>query len=280
LLLLSANEEPSGNREKTYSQNSISIIFGRFLFWPNCSTMQSLNTDEKILSIDIGGSRIKATILDPGGTMLMDFQKIATPAAPDPENVIQAILELTRSFQEYHRVSVGFPGYTRQGIVYTAPNLSTPKWKGVNLSKLLSDVLNKPVRVLNDADMQGLGVVRGEGLEMVITLGTGFGTALFLDGNLLPHLEVAHHPVSKERTYDEYIGDRALLEAGLEKWNKRLQKVIEILKTVFNYDHLYIGGGNSKKISFKIEDSITLVSNLDGIKGGAKVWQREMFYAV
>jgi polyphosphate glucokinase len=242
--------------------------------------MQSLNTDEKILSIDIGGSRIKATILDPGGTMLMDFQKIATPAAPDPENVIQAILELTRSFQEYHRVSVGFPGYTRQGIVYTAPNLSTPKWQGVNLSKLLSDVLNKQVRVLNDADMQGLGVVRGEGLEMVITLGTGFGTALFLDGNLLPHLEFAHHPVSKERTYDEYIGDRALSEAGLEKWNKRLQKVIQILKTVFNYDHLYIGGGNSKKISFKIEDSITLVSNLDGIKGGAKVWQREMFYAV
>ena len=128
--------------------------------------------------------------------------------------------------------------------------------------------------------MQGLGVIRGDGLEMVITLGTGFGTALFLDGSLLPHLEVAHHPVSKSRTYDEYIGDRALEEVGLERWNKRLQKVIGILKTVFNYDHLYIGGGNSKKISFTIEDSITLVSNLDGIKGGAKVWQREMFYAV
>ncbi|HEX6224517.1 MAG TPA: ROK family protein [Chryseolinea sp.] len=242
--------------------------------------MQSLNIDEKILSIDIGGSRIKATILDPDGVMLMDFQKIATPSTPDPGNVIQAILELTRNFQEYHRVSVGFPGYTRQGIVYTAPNLTTQKWSGVNLSKLLSDILNKPVRVLNDADMQGLGVVRGEGLEMVITLGTGFGTSLFLDGNLLPHLEVAHHPISKHRTYDEYIGDRGLSEVGLEKWNKRLQKVIGILKTVFNYDHLYIGGGNSKKITFKIEDNITLVSNLDGIKGGAKVWQREMFYAV
>ena len=242
--------------------------------------MQSLSIDEKILSIDIGGSRIKATILDPEGVMLMDFQKIATPSTPDPANVIQAILELTRSFQEYHRVSVGFPGYTRQGIVYTAPNLTTQKWSGVNLSKLLSDILNKPVRVLNDADMQGLGVVQGEGLEMVITLGTGFGTSLFLDGNLLPHLEVAHHPISKHRTYDEYIGDRGLSEVGLEKWNKRLQKVISILKTVFNYDHLYIGGGNSKKITFKIEDNITLVSNLDGIKGGAKVWQREMFYAV
>ena len=142
------------------------------------------------------------------------------------------------------------------------------------------DVLDKPVRVLNDADMQGLGVVRGEGLEMVITLGTGFGTALFLDGNLLPHLEIAHHPVSKHRTYDQYIGNKSLGEIGLEKWNKRLKKVIGILQTVVNYDHLFIGGGNSKKIDFKIDDNITIVSNLDGIKGGAKVWQREMFYAV
>jgi polyphosphate glucokinase len=242
--------------------------------------MQSLSLDERILSIDIGGSRIKATILDTEGTMLMDFQKIATPVTPDPGSVIQAILELTQSFQEYHRVSVGFPGYTRQGIVHTAPNLSTPKWAGINLSKLLSDVLNKPVRVLNDADMQGLGVIKGEGLEMVVTLGTGFGTALFLEGNLLPHLEVAHHPVSKDRTYDEYIGDRALLEVGLEKWNKRLKKIIGILQTVFNYDHLFIGGGNAKKISFPIDDTITLVSNLDGIRGGAKVWQRDMYYAV
>src|SRR5688500_14295748 len=195
--------------------------------------MTSLSSYEKILSIDIGGSRIKATILDPEGNMLMDFQKIATPVTPDPGNVIQAILELTQSFQEYHRVSVGFPGYTRQGIIHTAPNLGTPKWKDVHLSKLLSDVLSKPVRVLNDADMQGLGVIRGEGLEMVITLGTGFGTALFIEGNLLPHLEVAHHPVSKDRTYDEYIGDKAFLEAGPEKWNRRMKKVIEILKVVF-----------------------------------------------
>jgi polyphosphate glucokinase len=242
--------------------------------------MANLGSFEKILSIDIGGSRIKATILDPEGNMLMDFQKIATPVTPDPGNVIQAILELTQSFQEYHRVSVGFPGYTRQGVIHTAPNLGTAKWKGVLFSKLLSDVLGKPARVLNDADMQGLGIVAGNGLEMVITLGTGFGTALFLEGNLLPHLEIAHHPLSKDRTYDEYIGDRALLEVGLEKWNRRMKKVIDVLKTVFNYDHLYIGGGNSKKISFETDETITKVSNLDGIRGGAKVWQREMYYAV
>lgn len=240
----------------------------------------SLTDDEKILSIDIGGSRIKATILDPEGNMLIDFQKIATPATPDPGNVIQAILDLTRSFQEYHRVSVGFPGYTRKGIVHTAPNLGTNKWKDVNLSQLLSDVLIKPVRVLNDADMQGLGVVKGQGLEMVLTLGTGFGTALFFEGNLLPHLEIAHHPFSKDRTYDEYIGDRALIDVGVEKWNKRVRKIISVLKTVFNYDHLFIGGGNSKRVTMAPDDSMTFVSNLDGIRGGAKVWQREMLYAV
>jgi polyphosphate glucokinase len=158
--------------------------------------------------------------------------------------------------------------------------LGTPKWKGILFSKLLSDVLSKPVRVLNDADMQGLGVVSGNGLEMVVTLGTGFGTALFLEGNLLPHLEIAHHPLSKDRTYDGYIGNKALLEVGLEKWNRRMKKVIDVLKTVFNYDHLYIGGGNSKKISFETDETITKVSNLDGIRGGAKVWQREMYYAV
>jgi polyphosphate glucokinase len=242
--------------------------------------MQSLAFDEKILSIDIGGSRIKATILDLEGKMLMDFQKIDTPNLPDPDNVIQAILTLIKDFQAFHRVSVGFPGYTRLGIIHTAPNLGTPRWAGVDLCKMLSVALNKPVRVLNDADMQGLGVIKGSGLELVLTLGTGFGTAVFLDGNLLPHLELAHHPFSKDRTYDDYIGERALVEVGLEKWNKRLKKIIPVLQTVFNYDHLYIGGGNSKRISFETGDAITLVSNIDGIKGGAKVWQREMLYAL
>jgi polyphosphate glucokinase len=240
----------------------------------------NLTDDERILSIDIGGSRIKATILDPEGNMLIDFQKIATPASPDPGNVIQAIRELTKNFQEYHRVSVGFPGYTRKGIVQTAPNLGTGKWRDVNLSQLLSDVLTKPVRVLNDADMQGLGVVKGQGLELVITLGTGFGTALFFEGNLLPHLEIAHHPFSKDRSYDDYIGDRALIEVGVEKWNKRLKKILSVLQTVFNYDHIFIGGGNSKRVTITADESMTFVSNLDGIRGGAKVWHREMFYAV
>lgn len=242
--------------------------------------MKSTGPEEKVLSIDIGGSRIKATILDMEGKMLRDYVRINTPSSAEPEHIMQAIVELTRSFQPYTKVSVGFPGYVRNGVVHTAPNLSTEKWKGLDLSCKLSEILKRPVRVLNDADMQGLGIASGKGLEMVVTLGTGFGTALLMDGNLLPHLEIAHHPVSKERDYDQYIGEKALEEVGIERWNKRIKKVIDILKTVINYDHLYISGGNSKKITFETDGNITRVSNIDGIKGGAKLWQKDNLYNV
>jgi polyphosphate glucokinase len=242
--------------------------------------MQSPEVEERILSIDIGGSRIKATILDIDGNMLVDYQRIMTPKFSSPKQVLEAIVELTRNFEKYSKVSVGFPGYVRGGIVYTAPNLDTTQWKGFCLSRELSDILKKPVRVVNDADMQGLGVASGQGLEMVITLGTGFGTALLFGGSLLPHLEIAHHPVAKKKTYDEYIGNEALEDVGVEKWNKRMQKVIEILKTVFNYDKLFISGGNAKKLNFRLDQNITIVSNIDGIKGGARLWKNEGHYGV
>jgi len=232
-------------------------------------------SDLRILSIDIGGSRIKATILNMNGDMLVEYQKIETPSSANPAHVIEAIQTLTKDFQSYDRVSVGFPGYVRNGVVFTAPNLGTEKWKNIPLADMLAAKLGKPVRLLNDADMQSLGIAKGEGLEIVVTLGTGFGTAILMNGNLLPHLELAHHPVSKDRTYDEYIGEAALEDVGEERWNKRIKKVIAILKTVFNYDHLYIGGGNSRKIDFTLDDNITIVTNREGIKGGAELWQKE-----
>lgn len=234
-------------------------------------------SEEKYLCIDIGGSRIKAILLDPDGKMLIEYQRLNTPAPATPDRVIQTIAELTKSFEGYTKVSVGFPGYVRKGIVITAPNLGTENWRNVDLGKRLTELLIHPVRIVNDADLQGLGIAKGKGLEMVVTLGTGFGTSLLMDGALLPHLELAHHPVSKDREYDEYIGNRGYLDAGPEKWNRRLKKVISILKTVFNYDHLYISGGNAKKIEFTLEDNISVATNLDGIRGGAKLWQRDHY---
>ena len=107
---------------------------------------------------------------------------------------------------------------------------------------------------------------------MVITLGTGLGSALLLNGVLLPHVELSQHPVITNVIYDKYIGKKALEDEGEEKWNERIHKMIAIFRAVFNYDRLYIGGGNSIKINFELDENITIVSNEDGIKGGAKLW--------
>jgi polyphosphate glucokinase len=229
----------------------------------------------KFLSIDIGGSHIKATILNDKGALLMDYEKLPTPTPANPENVVNAIKKLSKSFPGYDNISVGFPGYVKHGVIKTAPNLGNDFWKDFDLAKKLGTELGKPARVVNDADMQGLGVVNGKGLEMVLTLGTGFGTALLVDGQLMPHLELAHHPFAKGKTYDEYVGERALEKEGLQKWNRRMKKVLKVLKTVVNYDYLYIGGGNSDKLNFKLDKNIKIVSNQDGIKGGSRLWLKE-----
>ena len=228
--------------------------------------------DIKILTIDIGGSNIKATTLNSEGTPLSDYEKLPTPQPSTPENVITTIKELVKNFS-YDRISAGFPGYVKKGVVKTAPNLGTDHWRDYDLQTALANMFGKPARVVNDADLQGVGVVSGKGLEMMITLGTGFGTALLEDGKLLPHLELAHHPIKTGRVYDDYVGEEAYDTKGKEHWNERIKKVIEILKTVFNYDRLYISGGNAKNIDFKLDDNITVVSNREGIKGGAKLWK-------
>lgn len=236
--------------------------------------VQKNKLSTNILSIDIGGTSVKGCILSHDGELLTEFIKIPTPKKSTPEAIIECIKELLLSFKDdFAKVSIGFPGYVKKGIVETAPNLAKNKWAIIDLAQQVSDLLNLPVRLINDADQQALGIVSGEGFEIVVTVGTGFGTALVYDGELLPHLELAHLPITKTKDYDTYIGTEALEEIGDKKWNERLQRIIEIYKTVFNYDTLYIGGGNSKHIDFELDHNIKLVTNKDGIKGGAKLWQ-------
>lgn len=233
-----------------------------------------------ILSIDIGGTSVKACILTKEGELFSEYTKLPTPKNATPEALIKVISELVAELKPYSKVAVGFPGYVKCGVVKTAANLAKNKWLDYPLAQTISDLLDKPVRLINDADQQALGIVKGKGFEVVLTLGTGFGTALVFDGELLPHLELAHLPVSKSKDYDDYIGDRAFEKEGEKKWNERLQRIIEIYKTVFNYDQLYLGGGNAKQINFELESNIKIVSNRDGIKGGAKLWDMNEKYLV
>jgi polyphosphate glucokinase len=178
----------------------------------------------------------------------------------------------------------------REGVVLSAPHFVSPDgpggtpsaglvraWSRFDLQTALSRALAKPCKVANDADVQGAAVVRGSGLEFVITLGTGFGTALFMDGRLLPHLEIAHQPFRKGESYNDQLGERVRKDIGDRRWNRRVRKAIATLDAMLFFDHLYLGGGNARRVKRddlgKFLDRTTVVDNAAGILGGIKLWE-------
>jgi polyphosphate glucokinase len=224
------------------------------------------------LAVDIGGTGIKAAALDEKGKMTSERQKIKTPRNATPKKVIAIIQELAKMVGvASDRASAGFPGVVKNGVVYTAPNLGKG-WNNFPLEATLKKKLKLPVRIANDADVQGLGSVTGRGDELVITLGTGFGSVLFVDGHRI-HLELGHHPFRNGKTYEDELGNRAFLKKGKKKWNKHLREAIDELQKTFNYDRLYIGGGNAATIKFKLPANVKVVSNTEGLLGGIKLWQ-------
>ncbi|WP_414447741.1 ROK family protein [Burkholderia sp. 22PA0099] len=231
---------------------------------------------EAILAIDIGGSGLKAAIVDADGTMRTERVRVSTPHPCPPKRMVETLHELVKPLLAQHpasRMSIGFPGFVRDNHVLTAPNIGPKGWNDVPLAEMLGQRLGIPeVRMINDAEMQGFAAIEGHGLEFVLTLGTGAGTALFRDGELMPHLELAHHPVSKKYTYDEYIGDAARRSAGTKRWNTRVEKVLGILESLVHYDRLWIGGGNAERLTFKLPPNVATVSNENGIEGGARLW--------
>jgi polyphosphate glucokinase len=226
----------------------------------------------RTLAIDIGGTGIKAAVLSEPGKLLTERIRVKTPRPATPGAVINTILELAKQQGEFDRVSVGFPGVVRRGITLNAPNMNG-KWGGFHLADALTKKLGVPVRVANDADVQGFGVIAGHGVELVVTLGTGFGSGLFVDGKLVPNLELGHHPFQKGKTYEELLGDAVLKKVGKKKWNKRLVRAIRTLDLVFNYDRLYIGGGNAERITVKLPENVKIVSNVAGLLGGLALWR-------
>ena len=226
----------------------------------------------RTLAIDIGGTGVKAIVLDDTGHPITERGRIKTPKPATPQAILDTIDELAKGQGACDRVSVGFPGVIRKGVTATAPNLDL-SWKGFDLVHHLQQRLGKPVRAANDADVQGFGAIRGEGVELVVTLGTGFGSALFVDGRLVPNLEIAHHPFRSTKTYEQELGDVVLKKIGKKKWNTRLEFAIQSLEALFNYDRLYIGGGNARKVTLELPENVTLISNMAGLLGGIAFWK-------
>ena len=228
--------------------------------------------DQKTLTVDIGGSGIKAMVLDSKGDPIGRRKRVSTPRPAKPDPVLRAIVKLAKLQSDFDRVSVGFPGVIRNGVTETAVNLHKD-WIGFDLEGTLSEQLGKPARVLNDADIQGFGAISGKGVELVVTLGTGFGSALFLDGKLVPNLEVAHHRFRKGKTYEEHLGSAALKRTGKRRWQQRVVEAIASLEHLFNYDTLYIGGGNSRRLTVDLPPNVKIIPNVAGLLGGIALWK-------
>ncbi len=235
------------------------------------TTNQAAPAHPITLAIDIGGTGLKMMALDNDAKPMTERVRTETPVKPTPARVLEELEKLRTQIPPFDRVSVGFPGVIKGGRTLTAANLH-PDWVGFDLQGECEKRWGKPTRVANDAAVQGYGAICGEGVELVITLGTGLGSALFTRGRLSPGLELGHHPFRKGRTYEDYLGRRGMKEIGPKKWNKLLQKAIDQTAHTFNWDHLYIGGGNAKLVSFELQENVSLVSNQDGLLGGIKLW--------
>ncbi len=239
------------------------------------STTQIPASGPKTLCIDVGGTGLKAMVLDAVGQPLTERLRVETPHPATPESVLAALRTLIAAHREtstYDRVSVGFPGVVVDNVVHTAPNLD-PAWRNFALGVVLEKITSRPVRVLNDAGVQGFGVVTGHGVEMVLTLGTGMGCALFTEGRYVPNLELAHHPFRKGKTYEEYVGLAALSKVGKKRWSKRVSRVIDVVLPIFNPQRLYLGGGNAHHLKLELPERVTICENAAGLLGGIALWR-------
>ena len=241
------------------------------------------------LAVDCGGGGIKASVLDAAGTLHAPAVRVRTPYPLSPQRLVETVAMIAETLPPADRATVGMPGMIRHGVVIATPHYVTragPRtriepqlveaWAGRDMAAAFGAALGMPVLVLNDAEVHGAGVVSGSGIELVLTLGTGLGCALFDGGRLAPHLELSHAPIRWGVTYDAYLGEHERRRLGDGAWSRRVRRAVEGLRPVVLWDRIYLGGGNSRRISASalqaLGDDVVVVPNSAGIVGGVRAW--------
>jgi polyphosphate glucokinase len=209
----------------------------------------------QILGIDIGGSGIKGAIVDTSsGSMLTNRVRMPTPQPSTPNQVAHVMAQIVRQFDWQGPIGCGFPAIVQHGVVRSAANID-PTWIGVDAADLFSRETGFPVKVFNDADAAGMAEIRfGVGKDMqgtviVITIGTGLGTALFVDGKLVPNLELGHIEI-RGKDAEKRASDAARQRKKLswKSWAKRFDEYLKRMVELVNPDLIVLGGGASRKI--------------------------------
>ena len=219
----------------------------------------------EILGIDIGGSGIKgAPVNIATGELTAERFRIPTPSPSKPALVAEVIKEIVDHFEWTGPVGCGFPTVIDKGIARGHSNMD-PEWVGVHIEELFRRQTGLPFKVINDADAAGLAEMNfgagidKKGLVFVLTLGTGIGSGVFLDGKLIPNFELGRLLYTNGKPIEYYAADSARIRKGhsYKKWGKRLDTFLHHIVRLFSPDLIILGGGASKKYH-KFEDVLTI----------------------
>ncbi len=243
---------------------------------------------KRAIGIDIGGTGIKAAIVDiKRGELVSERIRVETPAGGEPEDIAEACKSIIQSLGVSHRnypVGICFPAVVKHGFTQSAANVSK-RWIGLNADELFDKTLNRHTHVINDADAAGLAEVKfgagrsSHGLTIMTTLGTGIGTALFYNGVLIPNAELGHLEIEGV-DYETQAAYSSMERDGLsfEQWAERLQKYYSTLERLLVPDLFIVGGGVSKNhekflplLNLKTKIVPATTKNSAGIIGAASL---------
>lgn len=242
----------------------------------------------KTICVDVGATSLKAGLVDPRGELLGERAKVKTTFPMTPQRLVEEVARLVVRLPKGDRLALGFPGTVVDGVVTDAGNferasgpgsrrtaaLSTA-WRGFELQRRLAATFELDVRVANDADVAALACKVGKGLELTVTLGTGVGTGLTLDGRLQPHLEGGQLRWSRHETLDDVLGERAR-KRDEARWHARVLSALQLLEVVVGFDLLHLAGGNGPRVRRaelgELGDRTTVTTSRPGILGGVHLF--------
>jgi len=216
----------------------------------------------KILVIDVGGTHVKVRV---GGQR--EERRIVSGSRMTAARMVRAVKELVKDWK-YDVISIGYPGMVLRGRPVHEPYNLGGGWVKFDFAK----AFGRPVKVVNDAAMQALGSYKG-GCMLFLGLGAGLGSAMIVDGIIEP-MELAHLPYKKKKTYEDYVGDRALKRLGKKKWRRYVADVVTRLKAALEADYVVLGGGNSKNLK-SLPAGAELGDNRNAFTGGVRLWKDE-----
>lgn len=219
----------------------------------------------EVLGIDIGGSGIKGAIVNiETGELVSERHRIPTPKGALPNDVADTVQEMVDFFNWKGKVGCGFPTIISNGIARSFGNID-PSWKGTDVAKLFSDKTGLEFQIANDADAAGCAEIKigagkdKSGVVILITIGTGLGSGVFINGTLVPNVELGTVPYKKYERFEFFASDAARKrdELSFSEWGVRFNKFLKFVENTFSPDLILLGGGASKKMK-KYEDKITV----------------------